>query len=280
MITIDRIKNIGKCSFFIIQTMGMFCLHQNNLYAVFTHYEEDYRHYTISASSKEVTPLISFSSQTAEYTDDINDIKTGQKAAITVCTTPLGPYINHVSLVFELIIKPHSTQEAVFHTVGGKEITSHLNLFNLHFGGDGDSIVTDKKRPSVDNVRDTLRKVHRAQKLSITAAQPEEVPPMYTRRVVFLVDQIKAQRALEEAEKEEGLVYRTLPIWHNWDNCCTYASRVLRRMGIGVNSWYAENFVHACSNCHLPEGIKRYFPNGNGETARSLTPQHRECIIL
>lgn len=280
MITIDRMKNIRKCLFFIIQTLCMFFLHQNNLYAVFTPYEEDCRHYAASASSKEVTPLISFSSQAAEYLDDINDIKTGKKAAITVCTTPLGPYINHVSLVFELIIKPHATQEAASHTAEGTEYISHLNLFNLHFGGDGDSIITDKKRPSVDNVRDTLRKVHRAQKLSITGAQPEEVPPMYTRRVVFLVDQMQAQQALEEAEKEEGLVYHTLPIWHNWDNCCTYASRVLRRMGIEVNSWYAENFVHACTRCPLPDGIKRYFPQGSGVSVRSLTSPHRECTIL
>ena len=163
-------------------------------------------------------PLISGASK--------EDILEKDKAVLTLCTTPLK-YVRHVSLVFEM---KHS-------------LKNEINLFAVHFGGDGDSDIIDKTLPTIDTASEVIRKVFRGKKTTISQAI-SSVPPIYTREVCFIVDRDKALNAIQKVEGDVDLEYRLKgsPYFYgkNSYNCCTYVDKVLKDAGIDTGftqSW-------------------------------------------
>lgn len=238
---------------------------QDNTYAVLQPYEQDVQHYTTSLQhypTPDESPIRPLISGAFLDTENINTIKRGEKAAVTVCTTPLNSLVDHVSLVFELVIKTNWQAAAVeeFDTeMRGMSPPTHLSIFNVHFGGDGDSECVDKNAPIIDDMKATLRKIYRGQRTASAGGDPMHVDPVYVREVVFIVPQELAQQALTKAEKDTKLTYSVFGRYLGGDNCCTYASKLLKSMGIRADGLYAGKFVGNCRDCALPDDITRKF---------------------
>ncbi len=198
----------------------------SNLYGVYEAFDEDL------ALSKKI-PLISGIKN--------KDIIEGRKAAITVCTTPLGYSFfsyDHVSLVFEI---KHPERD-------------EINLFSVHFGGDGNSSNIEKGRPTIDNSHDTLKKVYRGKEA--TLFDDDYIEPIYSRKIVFVVEKNNAIDALKNIENDNDLNYSLAgSSWMSKKktyNCCTYANKILKDVGIDTGfdqSYYLKNATSFTSYC-------------------------------
>lgn len=207
----------------------------NNLYGSYEAFDED-----LELSRK--IPLISGVKKEVIFEE--------KKAAITLCTIPLSNLIfsyDHVSLVFEI---KHPVKE-------------EINLFSVHFGGDGDSSSIEKGRPIIDGARDTLRKVFRGKKTTVFGI--DYTDPLYSRKIVFVVGKDQAVEALKNVENDDGLTY-SLPGWtynvgglgyKKCYNCCTYVNKVLKDAGIDTKfdgSWKPKSSSLLISYCESYEG--------------------------
>lgn len=213
----------------------------NNTYASLGVFDED-----LELSRK--TPLI------AGIREITEDIKKGNKAAITLCTIPLSNPIfsyDHVSLVFE--IKHPAKNE--------------INLFSVHFGGDGDSSDTEKGRPTIDNSSDTLRKVFRGKKTTILGTE-DSIDPLYSRKVSFVIEHNRAIESLIKIENDHDLKYtltggQSFLSKKDTYNCCTYIDKCLADAGIetGFNQSFsfktASALVDRCLSYNIKENQYR-----------------------
>lgn len=256
--------------------------------AAFKSYGEDERHYTDSTNS-DVRPLIAAPFLTE---DDIKDIKDGRVAAVTLCTQPQGS-VDHVSVVFEYAanfckeeerkdkgsdcagasiygtgdpLPPRSEECVLVQQEEASPACTHLVLYNIHFGGDGYTKM-DRGRnfPLIDKYKPTLSKIYRSRQVDIDK-QEHSLPPLYTRRLVFLVLRDNAeqviQSVLEEANGPEKRQYAMLPRWRSTqDNCCTYARHWLQCLGVHIStyppSFFAHGLINNCLKCPVVEGVKR-----------------------
>lgn len=229
-----KLSSLSVSCMFVALFLGVVSSSQN-AYGVCDAFREDLEHYTQPASSPEVYPLIS---KDIIGPEGMIGVKRGEKAAVTLCTTPLNLFVSHVSLVFELIVDSPPDKN------------SSLKLFNVHFGGDGDAQSGEgKTRVTIDNARQTLRKVYRGQRISVTETS-EEIPPLYKREMTWVVPQPIALEVLMGAENEKALTYTLWGGFQKWNgnsyNCCTYVSKLLFNLGIRVNSVCAYTLVRSC----------------------------------
>ena len=206
----------------------------NNSYSVDL-IEEDF------VLSKKI-PLISGVSK-----KNCDDIKGGKKAAITLCTTPLNRWVDHVSLIFEF----NSSKE---------ENEGEITLFSVHFGGDGYSSDTKKGRPIIDNAYDTLRKVFRGIKKGYMGNE-YFLDPIYKRELTFIVDINMALDSIKKIENDRDIGYfiAGFNISGNYYNCCTYVDKCLVEAGIITN--FSKCFFKNAGN--LINSCKDY---GNGKS--------------
>lgn len=253
-------------------------------YSILDAWEEDLKCYTVPSFSEDAKLLISGDMISGE---DSKEIKKGEKAAITLCTTHLNWFVEHASLVFELVIKPLNQNTY--------DDSTPLSALNVHFGGDGDSQIIDKSSALIDNTRDTLRKIHRGKRVFLSG-KSEETPPTYEKKITFVVPQNDAQKVLSEVEQLKGLSYKTLSLDYFWkpsrtscpDNCCTFVSRILSKLGIKVNHMRVGSLVKGCNNYPEKEleenGITRYVAtkehNKVNKEAAEVPDQEKDTSLI
>lgn len=186
--------------------------------------------------------------------EEIQEIKKGNKAALTLCSIPLNNLFgnDHIALVFEI---KHPLKD-------------EIDLFSVHFGGDGNSSEVERGRPTIDSSRDTLRKIFKGKKT--TVFEVDYVDPLYTRKIGFIIEKDQAVKALKRVEDDHGLSY-SLPGWTYGNkssyNCCTYVSSVLKDAGIETGfeqSWNpiksATLLLSCCESYKLKQNQYRYVP--------------------
>ena len=202
-----------------------------------------YEAYEIDVKESKKNPLISG----RERAEILND----GKAAITVCTTTIKGLFDieydHVYLVFEIkhVREPNT-----------------IELFSVHYGGDGHSLHIKEGRPIFDNRSETLIKVLGGKRVDyvnstdINNLQYEYIKPIYRRENVFPVEEKKARDALKNIQNDTDLQYSLsgYPLYgENSYNCVTYADKILKDCGIDTDfdSYYvknADNFLICCHN--------------------------------
>lgn len=194
-----------KYFFYLILVTSFVCL--NRVYSSISVYEED-----LELSKK--IPLISGI--------EPEKILERDKVAITLCFTPLKGYgitYDHAALVFEM-----------------KDLNKNeIDLFAVHFGGDGYSEIIDKNLPTIDDSYETLKKVYRGKKKIGKSVDYER--PIYSRYLVFVVDKNNAIEAIKNVESENELNYSITGynlFYNNVYNCCTYVDKVLKDAGINI----------------------------------------------
>lgn len=249
--------------FIIIFIVLMFC-NSCKVSAMIEHDENDLKR------SKQI-PLIS------EITEEsiITSIIKGEKAVLTVCTTPLSGTISsklsdHVSLVFEINDSNDSKEP-------------EINLFSVHFGGDGHSSGIGKRRPTIDNARDTLKNVHGGNKTTISGSHYEH--PIYSRKVAFVVEKKKVKEALEKVENDNNLEYSiygySLKNKENVYNCCTYVNKILRDVGIDtgfdkVKIATSGELIKCCKSYEEKKDQKKIIFEKKEESCMSFMIEHDE----
>ena len=222
-------------AYFIHLIIGIYIICSNIAYASISVYEED-----LELSKK--VPLVSGI--------EPKKILEQNKVAITLCSNHLNTWVDHTSLIFE-IKHPHKDE---------------INLFAVHFGGDGHSEIIDKNLPTIDDSYETLKKVYRGKRINRQDIDYEKA--VYKRHVVFVIDKNQAINAIKNVEDDKDLNYSTMGygFYQNTYNCCTYVDKVLKDAGININFSYspiknAGSLISCCLSYQPNDLQERLIPN-------------------
>lgn len=176
------------------------------------------------------------------------EIMDREQAFITVCTTSLKGYFgeeyDHVYLVFEI---KQLNQEAI-------------DLFAVHFGGDGHSSRSKEDSPIFFDTRsETLSKTLRGKITNRLNSNFIKINNIYEKEMTFTVPLAKAREAIGKIydDLDKNLQYDLSGgyLWGpNAYNCVTYANKILQYCDINIefdNTYVvknATNFLKSCEN--------------------------------